>query len=91
MIAILQITEEPNAKSTLSIKGVPMTEDARCCGTGTCIINVEGVCWCGQLWDGEKMCFPNAMKSDDLAEDKQIVDIATDRSDSNRINQHQLE
>jgi hypothetical protein len=37
------------------------------------------------------MCFPNAMKSDDLAEDKQIVDIATDRSDSNRINQHQLE
>ena len=35
-----------------------MTDDPRCCGTGTCIINDEGVCWCGQTWDGEKMCFP---------------------------------
>lgn len=34
-----------------------MTEDERCCGTGTCLINSEGVCWCGQRWDGEKMCF----------------------------------
>jgi len=33
-------------------------EDPRCCGTGTCIINAEGFCWCGQRWDGEKMCFP---------------------------------
>ena len=30
-------------------------EDKRCCGSGTCIINAEGVCWCGQRWDGEKM------------------------------------
>ena len=35
-----------------------MTEDLRCCGTGTCLINAEGFCWCGQRWDGEKMCFP---------------------------------
>ena len=35
-----------------------MTEDLRCCGTGTCIINEDGLCWCGQKWDGEKMCFP---------------------------------
>ncbi len=35
-----------------------MSEDPRCCGTGTCIINDEGVCWCGQKWDGQKMCFP---------------------------------
>ncbi len=35
-----------------------MTDDPRCCGTGTCIINAEGFCWCGQRWDGEKMCFP---------------------------------
>ena len=35
-----------------------MAEDPRCCGTGTCIINDEGVCWCGQKWDGQKMCFP---------------------------------
>lgn len=34
-----------------------MSEDPRCCGTGTCIINADGVCWCGQSWDGEKMCF----------------------------------
>lgn len=30
-------------------------EDKRCCGSGSCIINAEGVCWCGQKWDGEKM------------------------------------
>lgn len=35
-------------------------EDPRCCGTGTCIINADGYCWCGQRWDGEKMCFPTA-------------------------------
>jgi hypothetical protein len=35
-----------------------MTEDPRCCGTGTCIIDPEGRCWCGQQWDGEKMAMP---------------------------------
>jgi hypothetical protein len=35
-----------------------MNDDPRCCGTGTCIINPEGVCWCGQVWDGEKMSMP---------------------------------
>ena len=34
-----------------------MDEDERCCGTGTCLINAEGACWCGQRWDGQKMCF----------------------------------
>ncbi|MBC7718791.1 MAG: hypothetical protein H7Z77_03220 [Chitinophagaceae bacterium] len=34
-----------------------MTDDERCCGTGTCLINADGLCWCGQQWDGEKMCF----------------------------------
>ena len=33
-----------------------MTEDLRCCGSGTCIIDAEGRCWCGQQWDGQKMC-----------------------------------
>lgn len=37
-------------------------EDIRCCGTGTCIINAEGYCWCGQKWDGTKMCFPEPNK-----------------------------
>lgn len=36
-----------------------MIEDERCCGTGTCIIDAQGYCWCGQKWDGEKMCFPD--------------------------------
>ena len=35
-----------------------MQDDDRCCGTGTCIIDAAGRCWCGQQWDGEKMCSP---------------------------------
>jgi hypothetical protein len=48
-----------------------MTNDLRCCGTGTCIINEDGFCWCGQQWDGEKMCFPETnaeLKKNNLAE-----------------------
>ena len=37
-----------------------MTEDPRCCGSGTCIIDPEGRCWCGQQWDGEKMAAPGS-------------------------------
>lgn len=33
-----------------------MSEDPRCCGSGTCIIDTQGRCWCGQQWDGVKMC-----------------------------------
>ncbi len=33
-----------------------MTDDPRCCGSGTCLIDAEGRCWCGQQWDGVKMC-----------------------------------
>lgn len=40
-----------------------MLEDERCCGTGTCIINAEGYCWCGQKWDGQKMCFPDRQEN----------------------------
>ncbi|TAG27389.1 MAG: hypothetical protein EAZ37_05525 [Burkholderiales bacterium] len=36
-----------------------MDNDPRCCGTGMCIIDPEGNCWCGQKWDGEKMCRPS--------------------------------
>lgn len=32
--------------------------DKRCCGSGVCIINEAGECWCGQVWDGEKMAAP---------------------------------
>jgi hypothetical protein len=41
-----------------------MEIDERCCGTGTCIIDKDGKCWCGQQWDGEKMCF-QALASDE--------------------------
>ncbi|MBU3553490.1 MULTISPECIES: hypothetical protein [Polynucleobacter] len=33
--------------------------DKRCCGSGVCIINNAGECWCGQVWDGEKMTAPS--------------------------------
>lgn len=33
--------------------------DKRCCGSGVCIINADGECWCGQVWDGEKMAPPS--------------------------------
>lgn len=51
-----------------------MTEDPRCCGTGTCIINPEGVCWCGQVWDGEKMCMPAAQNNNDTQTDEESVE-----------------
>jgi hypothetical protein len=35
-----------------------MTEDPRCCGSGTCIIDDAGQCWCGQRWNGREMCAP---------------------------------
>lgn len=35
-----------------------MQNDKRCCGSGACIIDTQGRCWCGQQWDGEKMCIP---------------------------------
>jgi hypothetical protein len=44
-----------------------MTEDSRCCGSGTCIINAEGLCWCGQQWDGEKMCHVPLAESQSLS------------------------
>lgn len=42
-----------------------MQENERCCGTGTCIINAQGHCWCGQQWDGVKMCMPDMASAAD--------------------------
>ena len=33
--------------------------DDRCCGSGVCIINDAGGCWCGQVWNGSKMAPPS--------------------------------
>jgi hypothetical protein len=54
-----------------------MTDDVRCCGTGTCIINDEGYCWCGQRWDGEKMCFsdkPHSFAPASQSEPPSLID-----------------
>jgi hypothetical protein len=40
-------------------------KDTRCCGSGACVINTEGLCWCGQRWDGEKMSFPKLEENTD--------------------------
>jgi hypothetical protein len=43
-------------------------KDLRCCGSGACIIDKNGECWCGQKWDGEKMAFPDKEDNDDTSE-----------------------
>jgi hypothetical protein len=45
-----------------------MNEDLRCCGSGTCIIDTEGWCWCGQKWDGDKLCQPASGNPSEAAE-----------------------
>lgn len=44
-----------------------MTEDLRCCGSGTCIIDDDGRCWCGQQWDGQQMCHRPLATAEDHA------------------------
>jgi hypothetical protein len=46
-----------------------MINDPRCCGSGSCIINDDGECWCGQRWDGTKMCFPELKTENKEEED----------------------
>lgn len=47
-----------------------MTEDPRCCGSGTCIIDDDGRCWCGQQWDGQRMCTPGAAAAGPAGEEE---------------------
>jgi len=66
-----------------AIKRILMSnDDTRCCGTGTCIINSSGDCWCGQRWDGEKMCFPKATIQDRNPLDKNVDEFVDDASSS---------
>jgi hypothetical protein len=48
------------------------TPDKRCCGSGVCIINDAGECWCGQVWDGEKMSAPPLMSKTSQSSDPSI-------------------
>lgn len=50
-----------------------MVDDERCCGTGTCLINAEGQCWCGQRWDGQKMCFAPQVVLQEATSDGQLA------------------
>jgi hypothetical protein len=45
------------------------TPDKRCCGSGVCIINDAGECWCGQVWDGEKMIAPPLLSKNTASSD----------------------
>ena len=38
-----------------------MLDDPRCCGSGTCIIDAEGICWCGQRWEGTRLVGPASL------------------------------
>ena len=60
-------------------------EDERCCGTGTCIINPEGYCWCGQKWDGQKMSFPDPKKAEHAAPHDHCDATKTSAAESVRI------
>ncbi|MDI1245721.1 MAG: hypothetical protein PSV24_09995 [Rhodoferax sp.] len=51
-----------------------MTEDSRCCGTGTCLIDAHGRCWCGQQWDGEQMRHPAQENHETEAESTGLTD-----------------
>ncbi len=56
--------------------------DSRCCGSGVCIINDAGECWCGQKWDGKKMAHPplNLNQPQDEAMQQEI----TEKTKSNK-------
>ena len=53
-----------------------MQEDERCCGTGTCLINEQGLCWCGQQWNGGAIGFQPPQSPPD---EKPVQSTAGDR------------
>jgi len=59
--------DAPRTRQTLTTGKLElgMTMDPRCCGSGTCIVDPAGRCWCGQQWDGEKMCNPEPTAKQD--------------------------
>jgi hypothetical protein len=54
-------------------------QDTRCCGTGTCLIDSQGRCWCGQQWDGAQLCRPNEPAA---ADNKAAIDDAAQADDA---------
>lgn len=68
-----------------------MNSDPRCCGTGTCIINAEGICWCGQVWDGEKMSTPTALREHRFEKQQDKNNSFRNPSDCGDLNAHKLD
>ena len=54
----VELSHGPTGQSKYQAKTFMKSPDNRCCGSGVCIINDAGECWCGQVWDGEKMVHP---------------------------------
>ena len=52
-------------------------DDLRCCGSGACIIDAEGNCWCGQQWDGKKMCSKLSKEAVDNQPDEHLPSPST--------------
>ena len=57
-----------------------MSEDPRCCGSGTCIIDTEGRCWCGQQWDGQQMYLAPLASASDAVRTEPPPGVRTDSS-----------
>jgi hypothetical protein len=55
--------------------------DKRCCGSGVCIINDAGECWCGQVWNGEKMAAPSLNIKPNPSQEQNFVADKTPPSD----------
>jgi len=59
--------------------------DDRCCGSGVCIINDAGECWCGQVWNGSKMELPSLeVMPVQPTDEKTIVTSAANPAKSNK-------
>lgn len=52
-----------------------MSDDPRCCGSGTCIIDAEGICWCGQRWDGDRLVGPASACAQPAANNTSITTV----------------
>jgi hypothetical protein len=63
------ISQHSHSENIIEMENV--MEDARCCGTGTCIINADGECWCGQRWNGTHMSYPDAVLDKTTADTSQ--------------------
>lgn len=53
-------------------------KDNRCCGSGVCIINADGICWCGQKWDGARLLKPQYTENEPNTHNNLKTPVKTD-------------